>query len=47
MAESFFSSLKQEHIQKKIYKTWDLARADIFDYIEVFHNRARRQSGGL
>ncbi|KLQ30163.1 hypothetical protein ABR33_16150 [Enterobacter bugandensis] len=47
--ESFFSSLKKERIRKRIYKTWDLARADIFDYIEVFYNRARRHShlGGV
>lgn len=44
MAESFFSSLNKERITKRIYKTWDLARADIFDYIEVFYNRARRHS---
>ncbi|WP_218795087.1 IS3 family transposase, partial [Klebsiella pneumoniae] len=25
-----------------IYKTRDMARADIFDYIEVFYNRNRR-----
>ncbi|MFE0781963.1 IS3 family transposase, partial [Serratia bockelmannii] len=30
--------------RKRIYKTRDLARADIFDYIEVFYNRARRHS---
>ncbi|WP_218785902.1 IS3 family transposase, partial [Klebsiella pneumoniae] len=24
------------------YKTRDMARADIFDYIEVFYNRNRR-----
>jgi hypothetical protein len=53
VAESFFSSLKKERIRKRIYKTRDLARADIFDYIEVFYNWAapqsprRRQSGGL
>ncbi len=44
VAESFFSSLKKERIQKRIYKTRDLARADIFDYIEVFYNRIRRHS---
>lgn len=44
VAESFFSSLKKERIRKRIYKTRDLARADIFDYIEVFYNRARRHS---
>lgn len=48
VAGSFFSSLKKERIRKRIYKTRELARADIFDYIEVFYNRARRrQSGGL
>ena len=44
VAESFFSSLKKERIKKRIYKTRDLARADVFDYIEVFYNRARRHS---
>lgn len=39
VAESFFSSLKKERIRKRIYKTRDMARADIFDYIEVFYNR--------
>ncbi|MFN4623963.1 MULTISPECIES: IS3 family transposase [Klebsiella] len=49
VAESFFSSLKNERIRKRIYKTRDLARADIFDYIEVFYNRTRRHShlGGV
>lgn len=49
VAESFFSSLKKERTRKHIYKTRDLARADIFDYIEVFYSRARRYShlGGV
>ncbi|WP_227628228.1 IS3 family transposase [Klebsiella oxytoca] len=49
VAESFFSSLKKERIRKRIYKTRDLARADIFDYIKVCYNRARRHShlGGV
>ncbi|BCQ52295.1 transposase [Burkholderia gladioli pv. gladioli] len=49
VAESFFSSLKKERIRKRIYKTRDMARADVFDYIEVFYNRTRRHShlGGL
>jgi putative transposase len=49
VAESFFSSLKKERIQKRVYKTRDLARADVFDYIEAFYNRTRRQShlGGV
>jgi len=37
VAESFFSSLKKERIKKRIYKTRDLARADVFDYIEMFY----------
>jgi len=44
VAESFFSSLKKERIRKRIYKTRDLARTDVFDYIEVFYNRIRRHS---
>lgn len=49
MAESFFSSLKKERIRKRVCKTRDLARADVFDYIEVFYNRTRRHShlGGV
>jgi len=49
VAESFFSSLKKERIRKRVYKTRDLARADVFDYIEVFYNRTRRHShlGGI
>jgi len=49
VAESFFSSLKKERIQQRIYKTRALARADIFDYIETFYNRTRRHShlGGI
>jgi putative transposase len=49
VAESFFSSLKKERIKKRIYKTRDLAKADIFDYIEMFYNRTRRHShlGGV
>jgi len=44
VAESFFSSLKKERIRKRIYKTRNLAHADVFDYIEVFYNRTRRHS---
>ena len=49
VAESFFSSLKKERIKKRIYKTRDLARADVFDYIEMFYNRTRRHGhlGGV
>lgn len=49
VAESFFSSLKKERIKKRVYKTRALARADVFDYIEMFYNRTRRHShtGGV
>lgn len=49
VAESFFGSLKKERIRKRIYKTRELARADVFDYIEVFYNRQRRHEhlGGI
>jgi putative transposase len=47
--ESFFGSLKKERIKKRVYKTRELAKADIFDYIEVFYNRKRLHShlGGV
>jgi putative transposase len=44
VAESFFSSLKKERIKKRIYKNRDIAKAEIYDYIEVFYNRTRRHS---
>ncbi len=49
VAESFFSSLKKERIRRKIYRSRSLARADIFDYVEMFYNRTRRHShlGGV
>lgn len=42
--ESFFSSLKTERIRRKVYRSRDQARADVFDYIERFYNRTRRHS---
>ncbi len=36
--ESFFSSLKTERTARKVYRTHDEARADVFDYIERFYN---------
>lgn len=42
--ESFFSSLKTERVSRKIYRTRDEARADLFDYIERFYNPHRRHS---
>jgi putative transposase len=42
--ESFFSSLKTERIARKVYRTRDEARADVFDYIERFYNPRGRHS---
>ena len=42
--ESFFSSLKTERTAKKVYRSREQARADVFDYIERFYNRLRRHS---
>lgn len=44
VAESFFSSLKKERIRKRVYRARELARSDVFDYIEVFYSRTRRHS---
>ena len=44
VAESFLSSLKKEKTRKKVYRTRSRARADIFDYVEMFYNRTRRHS---
>ena len=41
VAESFFSSLKNEIIYHRDYHTCDEARADIFEYMELFYNRKR------
>jgi len=40
--ESFFASLKKERVRRRTYRTRDEARADLFDYIEIFYNRTRR-----
>ena len=42
--ESFFKSLKTERTDQKIYRTRVDAKADVFDYIEVFYNGKRRHS---
>lgn len=42
--EGFFGMLKRERVNRKKYRTMDIARADIFNYIERFHNpRMRRR----
>jgi putative transposase len=42
--ESFFSSLKTERTARRVYRTRDEAKADVFDYIERFYNPKRRHS---
>jgi putative transposase len=42
--ERFFSTLKIERVRRKVYRTRDQARADVFDYIERFYNPTRRHS---
>ena len=42
--ESFFSSMKTERIARKVYRSRDQARSDVFDYIERFYNPTRRHS---
>ena len=38
VAESFFQLLKRERIKRKTYSNRADARADVFDYIEMFYN---------
>jgi len=37
-------SLKTERVARKVYRTRDHARADVFDYVERFYNPSRRHS---
>lgn len=41
-AESFFQLLKRERIRRKIYRTREEGKQDIFNYIELFYNSTRR-----
>jgi putative transposase len=42
--ESFFSTLKIERTDRKVYHSRNQARADVFDFIERFYNSKRRHS---
>jgi len=44
VAESFFSSLKEELIHRQSWATRAQVRRAVFDYIEVFYNRRRLHS---
>jgi transposase InsO family protein len=43
-AESFFSTLKTEGVDDKIYLSRALAKREIFEFIEIDYNRKRRHS---
>jgi transposase InsO family protein len=43
--ESFFASLKVEHVHQVRFRTRKEARVAVFDYVEVFYNRQRLHSG--
>ena len=42
--ESFIATLKKELVHHETYRTRAEARQSLFEYIEVFYNRVRRQS---
>ncbi len=42
--ESFFASLKKEHVHQARFRTREEAKAAVFEYIEVFYNRQRLHS---
>jgi putative transposase len=42
-AESFFGLLKRERVNRRRYITREEARADVFDYIEVFYNPRKKR----
>jgi putative transposase len=44
VAESFFNLIKRERIRRRIYKTREDARRDVFDYIEMFYNPKRKHA---
>jgi len=43
-AESFFHTLKTEHVYHETCRTREEAQVSIFEYVEAFYNRTRRHS---
>ena len=43
--ESFFASLKKEHVHHVHCRTRAEARAAVFEYVEIFYNRQRLHAG--
>lgn len=44
VVERFFRSLKTERTNHRIYPSWEIARRDVIDYIEMFYNSQRLHS---
>jgi transposase InsO family protein len=44
VVESFFGTLKNELVHRCRFTTRDVARQEVFEYIEVWYNRQRRHS---
>jgi len=44
VAESFFHTLKTEHVYQRKYITREEAKRSLFDYVEFFYNRKRAHS---
>jgi len=49
VAESFFATIKKRIVRKKVYSTRNDAKAEIFNFIEMFYNPKKRHShtGGI
>ncbi len=43
-AESTFSTIKRELVYQNQWTNLEAVRPDLYEYIEVFHNRKRRHS---
>ena len=43
-AESYFQTLKTEHVYFEHYETRNQAKASIFEYSMIFYNKQRRHS---
>lgn len=44
VTENFFHLLKRERIKRRIYRTRDAARQDVFEYTEIFYNPKRKHT---
>lgn len=42
--ESFFSTLKMELVHERRYQSWQQARTELFEFIEIWYNRQRLHS---